>query len=81
MVGFQVTRLESFAFAMAALLANVAMTHPKVMEFTIAHLQAVCPFTRPQYTIFSTGKISQDEWNKRVGFRYDSSNVCVLSCA
>lgn len=49
--------------------SKVAAVHPLAMQFVLAKLHAACPLTVPLYTIFSKGKLSQDEWMQRLGYR------------
>lgn len=65
----QVTRLNSFAFPLAMVTANVATAHPPVLQIVIAKLQEVSPFCIPQFVVQVDGQPDEGQWKRRNGYR------------
>lgn len=72
----QVSKLPSFAFALAQVVVNISSRIPEVMELVIAKLNEVCIFTVPKYYVFRKSQFENDRaYYKALGYNEEGGKL------
>ncbi|KAH7446956.1 hypothetical protein KP509_01G084100 [Ceratopteris richardii] len=72
----QVSKLPSFAFALAQVVVNVSSWIPEVMDIVLATMNDVCIFTVPKYFVYRKSQFESE----RAYFRKCGYNLCYPLC-